>query len=377
MTDPEERDTPVQADGLTRDGGAPRGASARRGRRAMSAGQVLLVLVVGLTLAALLGAGDLVKAGEAIAPGPWRTVVLGVAKPLRRTACFLSLDRPRRWVDSLRGDPYGTKGATADPTTTSLQAPSTSTSATAGTGATTTGATPTALPPTTCTTVKPTTSTLPTPSAAEPLRVWVSGDSMVEQVGDALINTSDSIKAMKVKMQSKINSGLCRPDYYDWPTVMKEAMATYDSQVSVVMFGGNDMQGLVENGKALTAWSPEWTKAYGGRVGQVIEILSANGGHVYWVAAPTMRAEQDARWAFDLNKIYRDVCSRYPQATYVDAWKLFSDEDGNYAAYLKDGSGRSRLVREPDGIHFTLAGGDRVAAEILKELRKRWVLKAS
>ena len=199
---------------------------------------------------------------------------------------------------------------------------------------------------------------------------------MVERVGESLINLSDSIKAMKVKMQSKINSGLCRPDYYDWPAVMKEVTGTYDPQASVVMFGGNDMQGMVEDGKALAAWSPEWTKAYGRRVGQVIEILSENGGHVYWVAAPTMRAEQDARWAFDLDKIYRDVCSRYPQATYVDAWTLFSDGNGDYAAYLKDDSGRSRLVREPDGIHFTLAGGDRVAADILKKLRTRWVLKA-
>ena len=384
MTDPEERDTPVQADGSTPDGGSSRGGAASRGRRGMSAGQVLLVLVVGLTLAVLLGAGDLVKAGEAIAPEPWRTVVLGVAKPLRRTACFLSLDRPRRWLDSLRGYPYGAPAASTETTTTTRQTPSSSTSLTAGTSpttrTTTMGATATALPSTTSatpTTVKPTTSTLPTPSAAEPLRVWVGGESMVEQVGDALINRSDSIKAMKVKMQFKISSGLCRPDYYDWPAVMKEVMATYDPQASVVMFGGNDMQGLVENGKALAAWSPEWTTAYGRRVGRVIEILSANGGRVYWVAPPPMRAEQDNRWAFDLDKIYRDVCSRYPQATYVDAWKLFSDEDGNYAAYLKDDSGRSRLVREPDGIHFTLAGGDRVATEILKELRKRWVLKES
>ena len=371
MTDSEEHDTPVPTDGLIRDGSAPRGGSGPRGRRGMPAGQVFLVLVVGLTLAALLGAGDLVKAGETIASGPWRTVILGVAKPLRRTACFLSLDRLRRWVDALRGYPHGTLGTTADATATNAQALPTSTGATAGIGATTT-----ALPSTTSTTVKPTTSTLLTPSAAEPLRVWVGGDSMVEQVGDSLINMSDSIRSMKVKMQFKINSGLSRPDYYDWPAVMKDVMATFGPEVSVVMFGGNDMQGLVENGKALTAWSPEWTEAYGRRVGQVIEILSAKGGRVYWVAAPTMRAEQDASWAFDLDKIYRDVCSRYPQATYVDAWKLFSDEDGNYAAYLKDASGRSRLVREPDGIHFTLAGGDRVAAEIVKELRKRWVLKA-
>jgi uncharacterized protein len=351
---------------------APSGGTESIGRRRrLTAGQTFIVVVVALLLASLLASGDLVDSGERLPEGVWRTVVLGIGHPLARASALLSLDRPLAFIQSLRSE-----SATGASRGDDLEIP---TGETATTGPVATqpavpGAGPPASgPSSTSTSLAP---ALITPTLKEPLRVWVAGDSMVQQVGESLINMSSTIKTMTVRLQCKINSGLCRPDYYDWPKAARAFVSDYHPQASVVMFGGNDMQDLVEEGKVLTAWSPEWTEAYGRRVAEMIELLSADGGRVYWVGAPTMRAKQDARWARDLDRIYEKVCARYPQVTYIDGWKLFADKDGGYSAYLEDASGRSRLVREADGIHFTVHGGDRAVAALLKEMRTRWVLKA-
>lgn len=200
---------------------------------------------------------------------------------------------------------------------------------------------------------------------------------MVEQVGDSLINMSSSLTYLDVSMTFKINSGLCRPDYFDWPQVMSEAAEQFEPDVAVLMFGGNDMQGLVENGQALRAFTPEWNDAYSRRVASAIETFVARDTYVIWLGAPIMRDAQDDAWSRDLDAIYEEVCSRYPdQVHYVDCRALFAGPDGNYAAYLKDAQGKTWHVREPDGIHFTLAGGDWVTSEILRVIRARFVIES-
>ena len=62
----------------------------------------------------------------------------------------------------------------------------------------------------------------------------------------------------------------------------------------------------------------------------------------------------------------------HPGVAYVDSWSLFVDGKGHYAAYLPDASGRKELVRTPDGIHLTPAGGDRLALAVWQSLRTLW-----
>ena len=50
----------------------------------------------------------------------------------------------------------------------------------------------------------------------------------------------------------------------------------------------------------------------------------------------------------------------------MDLWPLFVDSEGDYNAYIADDDGETRLMRNPDGVHFVREGGDRAARAILK-----------
>jgi hypothetical protein len=177
-------------------------------------------------------------------------------------------------------------------------------------------------------------------------------------------------------MTYKINSGLCRPDFFNWPRAARQVMARQRPELSVVMFGGNDYQDMIVNGKELVRFTPAWTAEYERRVAQVMGILTAGGGRLYWLGAPVMRDPERTRFAATLNDVYRRVAKLHPRVVYVDTWSLLSDARGHYTAYLGNGSGTVERIREPDGEHLTAQGGDRLAGIILGAVRKHWTLSS-
>jgi uncharacterized protein len=316
--------------------------------RPLAAGQALVVMVVALALAAVLGAPGLRSTAESMAPGFWRSTAMALVRPLAATVGLLRLDRPQRLVDSWRNPKESSPSTEAGPAASASR----DTTATAGT-ATREGTVIT---------------------AADPLRIWVAGDSMVEPVGNALLNRSEKLRSFKPHMTFRISSGLCRPDFFNWPKTMRQVITKQHPEVSVVMFGGNDYQDIFVGGRELTRFTPEWTKEYERRVAQVIQILTEGGGRLYWLGAPVMRDPQRSTYAAELDDIYRRVCARYPRVTYVDTWSLVSDSKGRYTAYLANSEGKMERIREPDGEHLTDIGGNRLAAVIIGALRNHWTL---
>jgi len=49
---------------------------------------------------------------------------------------------------------------------------------------------------------------------------------------------------------------------------------------------------------------------------------------------------------------------------------MFSDADGTYTDYLPALNGKTERVRQEDGIHWSRAGGDMVAADVLEQISK-------
>ena len=68
----------------------------------------------------------------------------------------------------------------------------------------------------------------------------------------------------------------------------------------------------------------------------------------------------------DLNAIYESEAAKRPTVLFVDTFAIFLDGEGRYSAYLADGDGGLTLVRQADGVHLTHAGGDILAATILR-----------
>lgn len=87
-----------------------------------------------------------------------------------------------------------------------------------------------------------------------------------------------------------------------------------------------------------------------------------------------MRSLELSRQTGIMNGIYRQEAEIRELVTYVDGWKLFSGAEGGFTERLPDLSGNPRLVREPDGVHLTGLGGERMAAEVLRLMGRYWEL---
>ena len=75
-------------------------------------------------------------------------------------------------------------------------------------------------------------------TAAHPLRVWVAGDSLAQVPGEALERIGGAVDV--VGLESRLSTGLARPDLYNWFTRIEEVPHELRPKVAVLSFGADD-----------------------------------------------------------------------------------------------------------------------------------------
>jgi hypothetical protein len=320
--------------------------------RTMPAGKVLGVMVLALVLASLFNSKRFVHAGEGMPIGWQRTAMLAVARPLDSLAEFLHTDRPRARIDAALGrtpELAENGGAFQEPET----------------------VLPTASPgiPTSSPTQAPVTMFRDV-SAAAPLRLFVTGDSMIEFMAPKLIKQGGPVIAGEFKVE--YGTGLVRDDFFNWPANIKAQLAKRDAETVIMMMGGNDGQGFtLPGGKVLRDGTPEWAAEYQRRATIMMRLVTENGKrHVYWVGMPIAKSARLAKDYELINTGLRAAAASVPGATFVDIWADFAPE-GRYTDFL-DG----KLVRARDGVHLNRDGAALLTEKLYALLDKDWRLSA-
>ena len=341
-----------------------------------AAGHVIVAVVIALALGTLLNAQDLLATAERQPFGWKRDVAVAMASPVARVSAAIGLDRPRDVIDTALG--RGDDDAPAiDEAADSGGAPviaAPESDAEADPGATvdpTASATDTASPtPTETETTGPMGLDRGPVTAADPLRLYIGGDSMVEiQFGTALEDLADDTGMIEtVAIEYDRGSGLTRPDFIDWPAKLAAASDTYDPDVMLVYFGGNDAQPIKIDGVVYETTQPEWQAEYRSRVAGVMDQLTEAGHHVYWMGLPIPRDDSMVTKFGILNDIYSSEATTRDGVTYVDVWDLFAGSDGRYSEYLVDDDGDEADMRLDDGIHLTTAGAYRAARPTIAQI---------
>ncbi len=222
--------------------------------------------------------------------------------------------------------------------------------------------------PTTSPTATPSPSARRMPSADAPLRVLVVGDSIATDLGWALQNAD---APLAVTVDTRPASGLARPDYFDWQAQLTLDLERDRPELVVVMLGGNDAQGFLVDQRPVTFGTEEWRATYASRVRALMELARRGGRGVLWVGLPVMR---DAFFSDEIRALDETYAAEATATgtRYVDAWPLFADAQGRYAAYLPDAGGVLRAMRQPDGIHLSMDGARRLAARVLGTIASEW-----
>ena len=331
------------------------------------AGRVLVVMVVALLLAMLVNADALVERAERKPAGAGRDRSLAIWHPVQDVSHALQLHRIRELADRLAG---GDEGAPVEPLVTPRDrrrapgqpAPDTAGDATADGAATAPGDgdAPTAPQPR-------------APTAADPLRLWIGGDSMAEVFGRSLEAAAEATGVVDAALHYEMASGLTRPDYYDWPAALADDVEAGDPEVVVVVLGVNDGQGIVrDDGTPVPEVSdPRWAEEYRRRVGALMDQLRADDRWVVWVAQPPMREPGYAARLATVNRVHAAEAAQRPWVTLIDTAAVLGGEDGGYTPSRPDATGAPVEVRRGDGIHLTPAGADLLAVHVLDEIRDR------
>ena len=302
------------------------------------AGRILATMVSALALAALVNADALVERAERKPLGPGRDRSLAIWHPVQDVANITQISRLRDLGDWLAGNED--EGGEVVPV---------------ATGPTTT------VPPDVVR------ATVRTPAPGDPLRVYVGGDSIVRDAGDAFLQIAASSPLFDTTLHYENASGLTRPDFYDWPAALAEDMATHRPEVAFVLFGGNDSQGIVApDGQTFGGpGDAGWRAEYARRVAEVMDVLRAEDRVVYWIGLPPMRESGFDGRAAIMNTIYRDAAASRPWMAFLDTVPIFGDEDGQYVERKPDRSGNVVSLRQDDGVHLSAPGANQLARVLL------------
>ena len=135
------------------------------------------------------------------------------------------------------------------------------------------------------------------------------------------------------------------------------------------MFGANDFQNVEHEGRVLDRFESDWRELYEQRVARMMTLLSQPGTQTIWVGQPPVRDSRLTGGLAMLNEVYAAQAAQHPQVTFVDTWELFSGPGGGYTAEI----GGERVRRE-DGVHLTIAGGNRLAEAVWEMIAPAWGL---
>jgi len=225
--------------------------------------------------------------------------------------------------------------------------------------------------------VTPTVTVIPTPSNYDnsvikpPFKVQIVGDSMVlEGFGPQMKIKLLEYQGVTVFSNGKYSTGLNRIDYYDWFAETSSLLASNKPDVLIVMFGANDGQGIVaKDGSIGALGSAKWKQIYIQRVLDYLTLVSPKVGLIYWVGQPIPRTSDFYNKFLVMNPIYQSECAQFTNCRFVNEWDRFA-VNGKYAASVADDSGLVQTVKGPDGVHVTVHGGNIMADEVIKMMKK-------
>jgi hypothetical protein len=220
--------------------------------------------------------------------------------------------------------------------------------------------------PTTATTVPPDPKD---PTAANPLRVLIVGDSIGTDLGDALQPDLANTGVVSAALDGRVSTGLTRPDYFNWPAELTADLKSQNPQVVVVMIGANDAQDFL-GPPDVPYTSTQWNTLYSQRVAQFMQIAGSTGATVVWVGMPPMQNPGLNAQMSDVNAVVQQQAVKAnPPVVYLSTDHTLGTAQGGYTPFVTNGAGQVVNVRTPDGTHVTPGGGQVLSQQVIAELQ--------
>ena len=205
-------------------------------------------------------------------------------------------------------------------------------------------------------------------AAAPPAKVVVAvlGDSMADGLWGGLFRAWRADPSTEALRRAKTGSGLGHVAMFDWFAGTRQILAEDKPDIVVVTIGLNDRVSLISDKRSIAFGSRDWAGAYAERVDKMMATLHDARIPTVWIGLPLMRDEESRRDARLLNAIFAERAARHG-ITFVPMWTIAGSAE-EYEAYGTDRTGRRRLLRAEDGVHYTGLGYDLLADHLRETL---------
>jgi peptidoglycan/LPS O-acetylase OafA/YrhL len=223
---------------------------------------------------------------------------------------------------------------------------------------------------------------------AEPLNVLLVGDSTAWSAGVSL-NPVESAWKVNLIDDARIGCGIAPGvgagdgdqapvkygECWNWPSLWQQTVAVQKPDVSLLVLGHWEVVNRNVGGKVMHIGMPVYDNLLKAQFERAVQVLGSAGGKVAIATAPcylrperpdgTYWPQDDCSRVRDFNKIVWAVAAEHPSNVVVlDLYQFFSP-DGKW--HLDIGG---HQVRDPDGIHFNIYGGQWLAPVFLGGIRE-------
>lgn len=198
--------------------------------------------------------------------------------------------------------------------------------------------------------------------------VFIIGDALAGGLWAGTARVGAEFPEFVVNGRFKEDSGLARPEIYDWGQAVPKILERHRIDIAVVLIGSNDGQNIRTSSGRVQFGSPEWVTAYEEAVDEVMQAFKEHDVKVYWVSLPPMRAEKHHEAVKSIAELQRRRAAANG-VKYIDISSQFSNPDGSFAQSGFGIDGRFVRLRSLDGITFIKSGNDKLAKLVLEAIR--------
>lgn len=215
--------------------------------------------------------------------------------------------------------------------------------------------------------VKDTTADDLAPYLAADERFLFIGDSLMQGVAPSIRRVLCGQLKRSCEDLSKPSTGMSQKGFHDWPAVVKDKFSSTRYTALFVFMGANDPWDFIDQKRRIRFDSEEWTEVYGQRVANIIRTAVESDAEVYWIGLPNMKPSRLARGMVVQNQIFSTLV-REAGGVFIDTRGIVDDGTDVYSRAIRLPDGRELVVRQDDGVHFTVAGQKRIGAAVLQSL---------
>lgn len=206
-------------------------------------------------------------------------------------------------------------------------------------------------------------------------KIIMAGDSQMESFAPALHKHLLHRNGLEFVMTARYSTGLCRPDYFNWPENFRQIVEETHPDIAVFFIGANDAMPIKLAKGSVYAGQPGWKEAYSAKVEEMLAICSAHHMQVLWIGLPVMGGKY-ATLLHQTCMAARETVESHG-LRFLDTEPLLADENGEFCFYGTGVDNTKVRLRTNDKCHVTSDGNQviiRSCLPILEEMIAKYKL---